>query len=197
MSASSQTGGAFAARSIKTPQVAERPKRRDGDTLVVLEGSMSETTSTIALWLFVVNLGIAFGAGLYEDRIMLPRWISSSPQSGTHWNPEAARHDNSGLRFWVFVSTGPLTLITVINVIAAWQSTGAVRGWWLAAAMIALAERVFTFSYFIPTMIGLIGVPDSPAAVASATRWWSLNYLRHAMTLAAWLASLKVLSGRL
>ena len=27
---------------------------------------MSTTISTILLWLFVINLGIAFGAGLYE-----------------------------------------------------------------------------------------------------------------------------------
>ena len=28
----------------------------------------------ILLWLFVINLGIAFGAGLYEQRIILPQW---------------------------------------------------------------------------------------------------------------------------
>ena len=152
---------------------------------------MSNTTSTIVLWLFVVNLGIAFGAGLYEDRIVVPRWISSSEASGAHWNAEAARVDNTGLRFWAFVSTGPLTLLTLINLFAAWRATGAVREWWLAAALVALAERLFTLTYFIPTMVGLMGATDSPEAVAIATRWWNLNVLRHAMALAAWLAALK------
>ena len=51
---------------------------------------MSNTTSTIVLWLFVVNLGIAFGAGLQTPN-RRARWISSSPESGAHWNAEAAR----------------------------------------------------------------------------------------------------------
>jgi hypothetical protein len=52
-----------------------------------------------------------------------------------------------------------------------------------------LADRAFTFSYFIPTMVGLMEATDSPAAVAVATQWWNLNYLRHAIVLAAWLAA--------
>lgn len=152
---------------------------------------MSATTWTIVLWLFVVNLGIVFGAGLYEDRIVLPRWISSSSQSGIHWNAAAARLDNTGLRFWAFVSTVPLTLLTVVNLVGAWWATGAARGWWLAAALIALAERLFTFAYFIPTMVGLMAATDSAESVAAATRWWHLNHVRHAMVLAAWLAALK------
>jgi hypothetical protein len=27
----------------------------------------------IVLWLFVINLGIAFGAGLYEARVVIPQ----------------------------------------------------------------------------------------------------------------------------
>jgi len=40
-------------------------------------------TQAILLWLFVINLGIAFGAGLYEHRIalrhaiVLPAWLMS------------------------------------------------------------------------------------------------------------------------
>jgi hypothetical protein len=147
--------------------------------------------STIALWLFVINLGIAFGAGVYEHRIVLSSWITSSPEAGAHWNADAARRDDTGLRFWAFVSTMPLTLLTLANLFFAWRSTGAVRGWWLAAALAALADRVFTFSYFIPTMVGLMRAPDSPESVATATRWANLNYLRHAIVLAAWLAALK------
>lgn len=29
----------------------------------------------VLLWLFVLNLGIAFGAGLYEARISVARWL--------------------------------------------------------------------------------------------------------------------------
>jgi hypothetical protein len=151
---------------------------------------LSETTSKMVLWLFVMNLGIAFGAGLYEHRIVVSRWVSSG-ESGSHWNADAARQDDVGRRFWAFASTVPLTLLTLANLFAAWRSSGAVRGWWLAAALAVVAERAFTFSYFIPTMIGLMRAADSPASAAAAIRWSHLNYLRHAIVLAAWLASLR------
>lgn len=152
---------------------------------------MSRKTATILLWLFVINLGVAFGAGLYEHRVVVPRWIVSSPDAGSHWLAEAVRQDDTGLRFWAFVTTGPLTLLTLANLFAAWRAAAPVRAWWLAAALLALADRLFTFSYFIPTMVGLMGAADSPESVAVATRWSTLNYLRHAFVLAAWLASLK------
>ena len=60
---------------------------------------MSTTAPTILLWLFVINLGIAFGAGLYEHRIVTPDWLYDD-RSRPHWNAAAARHDDTGLRFW-------------------------------------------------------------------------------------------------
>src|SRR2546425_4415232 len=73
------------------------------------------------LWLFVINLGIAFGAGLYEHRIVVGRWLTSSRESGAHWNADAARRDDTGRRFWAFVTTVPLTLLTLANLFVAWH----------------------------------------------------------------------------
>jgi hypothetical protein len=148
-------------------------------------------TSRILLWLLVMNLGIAFGAGIYEQRIVVARWLVSSSGSAPGWNAEAARQDDTGRRFWVFMSTVPLTLLALANLFVAWRAAGAVRGWWLAAAIAALADRALTFSYFIPTMVGLMAAAESPESAAIATRWSHLNYLRHAIVLAAWLASLQ------
>jgi hypothetical protein len=155
---------------------------------------MSGATSAILLWLFVINLGVAFGAGLYEHRIVVSHWISSSEDSGSHWNAEAARRDDTGRRFWAFVTTVPLTLLTLANLFVAWRASDPVRWWWLAAGLAALADRAVTFSYFIPTMVGLMGAADSPSVAAVATRWWNLNYLRHGIVLTAWLASLRAFS---
>lgn len=40
-------------------------------------------------------------------------------------------------------------------------------------------------------MIRLMRAPDTPQATATAVRWHRVNYLRHALVLAAWLASLR------
>jgi len=133
---------------------------------------MFDSFATIVLWLFVINLGIAFGAGLYEARIVVPQWLSPSPESGLSWNAELARQSNTGMRFWVYVTTVPLTLLTLASFIAAWWIPIDARNWWLCAAAAALVDRVMTFTYF------------------------NLGYVRHAATLAAWLCALKALSIR-
>jgi hypothetical protein len=147
---------------------------------------MPRTKTTILLWLFIINLGIAFGAGVYEHRIVVPDWL---PQ-GAHWNAEAARQDDTGRRFWAYVTTVPLTLLTLVNLIAARRTAGRVRLWWTVSAVAALADRVWTFSYFIPVMVGLLSAPDTAESVETARQWWALNYVRLAVLLAALLAAM-------
>jgi hypothetical protein len=146
---------------------------------------------TMVLWLFVMNLGVAFGAGLYEHRIVASQWMTFSPDGAAHWHADQVRRDDPGRRFWAFVTTIPLTLLTLANLYAAWHAEGPIRTWWLAAASLAFADRALTFAYFIPTMVGLMKALDSPESVGIATQWWQINYLRHALVLAAWLASLR------
>ena len=157
---------------------------------------MRQYVPKVLLWLFVINLGISFGAGLYEARIEFPQWLVYSAESGYRWDAEAARRANTGLRFWVYVTTVPLTLLTLANLIAAWRAQGAIRSWWLGAAVAAVADRIFTFSYFVPTMIKLQGDANLAAseAVAAASRWGQLNHLRHVIVLVAWIAALKAFS---
>ena len=157
---------------------------------------MSAFIGWVILSLFVVNLGIAFGAGLYESRIIVPQWLSFSTGSGYRWNAEAARRANVGLRFWVYVTTVPLTLLTLASLVAAWWTPNEVRNWWLAAGAAVLVDRVMTFAYFIPTMLTLMNnqTISGSEAVAKATQWINLGYVRHAATLAALLAALRAFS---
>lgn len=147
----------------------------------------------VILFLFVINLGIAFGAGLYESRIVVPQWLSVSTGPGYRWNAEAARQANVGLRFWVYVTTVPLTLLTLASLVVACWTPNEVRDWWLAAGAAVLVDRVMTFAYFIPAMLSLMNnqAISGPEAVAKATQWVNLGYIRHAATLAAWLAALR------
>ncbi len=140
----------------------------------------------VLLWLFVVDLGIAFGAGIYESRVVVPRWESTPPQT---W-------PNTGLDFWVYVTTVPLTLLTLANMVAAWLEQGPRRYWWLGAVAIVVGERIATFSYFIPTMLWLQGTENLPQTEVAATlsQWMLLDYGRHVLTLAGWLAALKAFS---
>jgi hypothetical protein len=157
---------------------------------------MAPYVAEVLLWLFVLNLGIAFGAGLYETRIAVPLWLRFAPGSGYRWDAAAARQANVGIRFWVYVTTVPLSLLTLANLATAWWAHDPVRRWWLGAAAAALMDRVLTGVYFIPTMLELTRGegPSGPEAVAKALRWVRLGYLRLAVTLGAWLAALRAFS---
>jgi hypothetical protein len=140
----------------------------------------------ILLWLFVINLGIAFGAGIYEARVVIPAWAGIPPRQ---WQ-------NTGLLFWVYVTTVPLTLLTLASIAAAWLSQGPMRTWYLAAVAIVIVERIATFSYFIPTMVRMMGTEALPDVDVKATlsQWLLMKHGRHLLTLAGWLAALKALS---
>lgn len=147
---------------------------------------MTFSVSEVLLWLFVIDLGIVFGAGVYEARVVLPLWASAPPAS--------LRSPDSGRRFWAFVSTVPLTLLTLANLAAAWQVRGPSRAWWLAAVLIVLAERASTFGYFIPTMLRLQRESSETLARSAFARWTRLNLFRNLLTLLAWVAALEALS---
>jgi hypothetical protein len=152
--------------------------------------------SAVLLSLFIINLGIALGAGVYESRIVVPQWLIRSSDGRTHWNAAAAVAANVGLRFWVYVTTVPLTLLTIANLFAALQVSGPVRNWWLAAVVAAILDRGSTFGYFVPTMLRLMR-PDGPTGAAAArvaTQWAQLDYVRHGLTLAALVAALRALT---
>lgn len=154
---------------------------RDARSLGWMVGSLK----AIFLWLFVINLGIACGAGLYEARVVIPQWADIPPKN---W-------PNTGLKFWVYVTTIPLTVLTMANLIAAWRDSSTRRKWWLGAAVMVLLERIVTFSYFIPTMIRLMGseLPETEVK-AALSQWLLFNHGRHVLTLSGWLMALKALS---
>jgi len=138
------------------------------------------------IWLFVINLGIAFGAGLYEARVVVPGWAAIRPDL---W-------PNTGLTFWVYVTTVPLTLLTIANAVAAWHTPGPARRWYAAAIALVFVERIATFSYFIPTMVRLMGADSLPEAeiTAALSQWQLINHGRHVLVLLGWLAALKAFS---
>jgi hypothetical protein len=147
------------------------------------------------LWLFLLNLGVAFGAGLYEARVLLPQWTTPPSGAGFQWNAELARRTDPGLKFWAFVTTGPLTLLALASLVVASRTPGARGSCWLAAAVLVLLERLATFTYFIPTMLRLqrTEAPAEPQLQARVSRWMALNYLRNAAYLAAWVGGMLAL----
>jgi hypothetical protein len=160
---------------------------------------MAPAVAQGVLWLFVMNLGLDFGAGLYEYRIQFPQWLvqSSDGSDDAVWDAQAAIRSDVGRRFWAFVSTGPLTLLSLASAFMAPRVGQPASQWWMIGATLTIAERLFTFTYFIPTMISLTGpgVVSDAQVVAKATRWGKMNRIRLALTMASWLAAMQALAN--
>jgi magnesium-transporting ATPase (P-type) len=140
------------------------------------------TFNDILLWMFVINLGVAFGAGIYEQRIVVPQWFSRSSKNEWRVDDEAMRRTDTGRSFWAFVTTVPLTLLTFASIAVAWDRGNFLKQWWLAAAVITLLERIITFRYFIPTALKLMQAgAASTTRSAMASQWMRLNLLRAAL----------------
>jgi hypothetical protein len=144
------------------------------------------------LWLFVIMLGIELGGALYEMRVVIPVWSRSLPDSVLTWGAPV----DSG-RFFK-VATPMLALLSVAALIASRWAPAVQRPWmsWSSGAVLAIC--VATFAWFVPTIIMLTarrggGLP--PEAIATRAHWWlTLNYVRMAVAIAAWLGALRALS---
>ncbi len=138
-------------------------------------------------------LGIAFGAGIYEARVVLPLWFKKT-NGLYHIQQENLVEIDPGRKFWGFITTVPLTLLTILNIILAVQSVEETQVWWLSAALIILSERIMTFAFFIPTIIKLQRIKDNSEETSKKiSRWIRLNYIRNILTLAGWVLILKVI----
>lgn len=154
------------------------------------------STPEMLLFLYVLNLGVAFGAGLYETIIVIPLWFTRSQSAVYLVNTKAMLEIDTGRKFWAFVTTAPLTLLTLANLATAFQSQQPVHDWWLMAAAITLVERLGTFLFFIPIAIKLQKADRlDPSRITSlVTLWTRLNYVRMMLTLIAWVCALRALS---
>ncbi len=153
------------------------------------------TTSELLLTAFTINLGIALGAGLYETRIVLPLWFTKKGDGNYGVDFEAMRNIDTGRKFWGFVTTMPLTLLTIANLIFALRSAAPLHDWWLAASVIVLLERISTFVFFMPTAIKLQkGDNMPPSTIFGMVTWWKrLNYGRNMLTFVAIVLVLKAM----
>lgn len=152
-----------------------------------------QTVIKAIIWLLVLFTGVAFGAGMYEARVEVPQWFSAVGDM-TVWQSEAAKAADPGLNFWAFVTTGPITLLTLLSAVLVWKTKGNVRRWWLIVLAFLLVDRIMTFSYFIPTMVELMdGKLAQTEAVRVAQQWASLNVVRLVASGLSFVAATKLL----
>jgi hypothetical protein len=146
--------------------------------------------------MLVVFSGIAIGGGIYEVRVVYPNWMNRPTPETLIQRLKDSGQINGGRRFWPFVSP-VVTLLSLLNIWAAFAASGVTRQIWLAAAIVIAIRSAATYLYFVPTMILKLYKPETLTQAdleETVRRWTSLSPLRVYLEFPAWMAALWVLS---
>lgn len=152
------------------------------------------TTIAIVLLLLTVTLGM--GGGLYEVLVIYPGWKQDPDPHTLRAKLQSSGQILAAKRFWPLVSPAQV-LLSIINLVLAWNDTGGTHIYWLTAAIAVFLNRLATFSYFIPVMLRKIMQPETvePSRLkAIVKRWIALSPLRLVVELFAWVMLLITLT---
>lgn len=140
--------------------------------------------------------GLHFGGGLYEARVVIPKWAAVPTPSEVGPALEQSGHVASGRVFWPYTGV-PLMVLTAANLPAAWRCRDARRPWWLAYVGTMAAGSVVTVGFFVPTIRRLSNAEDMPEATVRTLvrRWVRFDRVRLTLGIAGWVAGLTALSG--
>ncbi|HTR39913.1 MAG TPA: hypothetical protein VMH80_28770 [Bryobacteraceae bacterium] len=153
--------------------------------------------AAIFLWMFVILTGIAIGGGIYEVRAVYPNWKRDPKPATLARRLKESSQMSAGRRFWPFVSP-LLAVLSLLNIWAAFETTGVIRRVWLAAAAAVAIRSIAGYSYFVPTMMLKFEKPETttPRDLERAVRrWTSLSPWRLYLEFPAWIAALWVLTA--
>lgn len=150
---------------------------------------------TISIILLLLTVTLSLGGGLYEVLVIYPNWRNATDATDLLARLESSGQNNAGRRFWPLVSPAQV-LLSILNLVLAWNYSGAAHCYWLTAAAVIFISRVITFSYFIPVMLRYIMKPEhvEPTRLKQIVkRWTALSPLRLLPELLAWVLLLMAL----
>ena len=142
----------------------------------------------ISLILLLFTITFTLGGGLYEVLAVYPNWKNNIDPNTLRAKLESSGQLNAGNRFWPLFSPAQ-GLLSIVNIILAYQYTGEAHNYWLAAAIIIFISRVITFAYFIPVMIRYIMQPEKVEGEklkAIVKKWTGLSPVRLLPEFATW-----------
>jgi hypothetical protein len=149
------------------------------------------TLQLVATSLASLGFSALFGASLYDTVVLAPN-LKGGPAALEHGRLFMAKATPANL----FRVLSPTTqVLTLVAVVANWS--GPERRWPLIGALVALVFcDVITFTYHYPRLRMMFGAPLTIAAervTLAAKQWTAANYIRLALLLGSWCATLLAL----
>jgi hypothetical protein len=145
--------------------------------------------TTTAIFLLFLTVSLSLGGGLYEVLVIYPGWKHDVDPTTLRYKLHSSGQILAAKRFWPIVSPAQV-LLSVINILLAWNHTGGTREYWLVAAVAVFVSRVITFGYFIPVIIRKIMRPETIEKTrlrSIVKQWTDLSPVRLVIELFAWI----------
>jgi hypothetical protein len=134
----------------------------------------------IVFALFIVLLGLDLGAGLYETRVLVPRWEAAPAANVAPTDPVFAIARDAGMLWWRVVT--PATgLCALLALVATLMTPGADRIWRAASSGLEVLVVLTTLTHFAPNIIRLLDparTMPGPEAAARLRTWMAFNWAR-------------------
>ncbi|HWV69506.1 transposase [Chitinophaga sp.] len=136
-------------------------------------------TYRAAIWLFFATAlyFVMNGAQLWETALMAPAWTAAPPESLFFFK---GRYGLDFKYFWMIVHSVH-EVVLLLAIVFNWRLRNR-RNIMLVLFAVHVAMRVWTLTYFAPTLMGFMALDIHPgtdaALLEKATTWKLLNYLR-------------------
>lgn len=157
--------------------------------------SRQSARDTRLLQALIAVTGLHLGAGLYEARVVIPRWARAPTPREVGAALEHSGHIASGRAFWPWTGL-PILLLTAANLPAGLRCRDHRRKAWLALTGMLSLGSAATVTYFVPTLGRLRRAQDLPEPTVRAlvSRWVWADRLRLLAGTTTWLAALTALT---
>ncbi|WP_209857962.1 transposase [Chitinophaga sp. OAE865] len=141
-----------------------------------------DNTYRASIWLFFATAlyFVMNGAQLWETALMVPAWTAAPPESLFFFK---GPHGLDFKYFWMIVHSVH-DLVLILAIAFNWRLRKR-RNIMLMLFAVHIAMRVWTLTYFAPTLMSFMALDVQPgtdvALLEKATTWKLLNYLRVAI----------------
>ena len=150
---------------------------------------MRKNITTLFLIVSVVLWGTWFGGQLFNEALVIPKWLSSPPQSMKAYDAIPVKGG-----FFFFLINPFFTLFSLLALLVGWKLAVKSRTWMVLTTLIGFIVSVVLIFYFAPLIHAtsehaIRGDVPASQVISDAKEWMALNRIRLALEFCGFLFS--------
>ncbi|MDZ4807015.1 MAG: hypothetical protein SGI96_01955 [Bacteroidota bacterium] len=151
---------------------------------------MRKQITTLLLFIAVILWGTWFGGQLFNEALVIPKWLSSPPQSMLAYDAIPVKGG-----FFFFMINPFFTLFSLLATIFGWNVAGKSRTWMLLATLIGFIVSLVLIFYLAPLIhvtneYAIQGSIPANQIIANTKEWMVGNRIRLVLEFCGFLFSI-------